>query len=182
MPPFLWKTSKGHDMQYKTKSLRRRRNTNKWECVLEHTNPITNAIETTYHTVEGKTRNQAEQARNDLIIKMELEGFCASSDMTVYQFMQTFLEYKASSKTIESSTIRGYRGEIKMMCKYIGETRLCDLTIPVVNEWMATMSQDGYAPKSAGKRFRLLKQALNYAIAQDLLTKTLVTSVSLPNA
>lgn len=158
-------------MHYKPKSLRRRRNTNKWECVLEHTNPVTSATETTYHTVEGKTRNQAEQARNDLIVKLELEGFCASSDMTVSQFMQAFLEYKISSKTIESSTIRGYRGEIKMMCKYIGAVRLCDLTIPIVNEWMATMAQDGYAPKSVGKCFRLLKQALNYAIAQDLLTK-----------
>ncbi len=99
-------------MQYKPKSLRRRRNTNKWECVLEHTNPITNATETTYHTVAGKTRNQAEQARNDLIVKLELEGFCTSSYMTVSQFMQAFLEYKINSKTIGSSTIRGYRGEI----------------------------------------------------------------------
>lgn len=151
--PFLWKTSKGHVMQCKSKSLRRRRNTNKWECVLEHTNPTTNATETTYHTVEGKTRNQAEQARNELIVKLELEGFCASSDMTVSQFMQTFLEYKIGSKTVESSTICGYRGEINMMCKYIGAVRLCDLTIPAVNEWMATMSQDGYAPKSVGNVF-----------------------------
>lgn len=33
------------------------------------------------------------------------------------------------------------------------------------------MSQDGYAPKSISKCFRLLKQALNYAIAQDLIKK-----------
>ena len=36
---------------------------------------------------------------------------------------------------------------------------------------MAKMSEDGYSPKSISKCFMLLKQALNYALAQDLLTK-----------
>ena len=33
------------------------------------------------------------------------------------------------------------------------------------------MSADGYAPKSCSKAFRLLKQALKWAVAQDLITK-----------
>lgn len=33
------------------------------------------------------------------------------------------------------------------------------------------MRADGYAPKSVAKPFRLLKQALKFAMAQDLLTK-----------
>lgn len=158
-------------MEYKPKSLRRRRNTNKWECTLVHTDPLTGEDVTTYHTVPGKTRNQAEQARCDLIVQLELEGLSASSDMTLQQFMHLFLDYKVKSKTIESSTIRGYRGETKMICRYIGSEELSRLTIPVVNAWMASMSQDGYAPKSISKCFRLLKQALNYAIAQDLIKK-----------
>ena len=48
----------------------------------------------------------------------------------------------------------------------IGE-KLSKLTIPIVNAWMASMSQDGYAPKSISKCFRLLKHARNYAIAQE---------------
>lgn len=158
-------------MEYKPKSLRRRRNTNKWECTLVHTDPLTGEDVTTYHTVPGKTRNQAEQARCDLIVQLELEGLSASSDMTLQQFMRLFLDYKVKSKTIESSTIRGYRGETKMICRYIGSEELSKLTIPVINAWMASMSQDGYAPKSISKCFRLLKQALNYAIAQDLIKK-----------
>ena len=158
-------------MEYKPKSLRRRRNTNKWECALTHDDPISGEEVVTYHTVEGKTRNQAVQARCDLIIKLETEGFAVSSDMTIQQFMGCFLEYKVQSKTIESSTIRGYRGETKMICRYIGSEKLSKLTIPIVNAWMASMSQDGYAPKSISKCFRLLKKALNYAIAQDLIKK-----------
>lgn len=158
-------------MQYKPKSLRRRRNTDKWEVTLTHIDPLTGDEVPTYHTVEGKTRKQAEQARCDLIVELELKGFSASTDMTTRQFINLFLDYKVQSKTIEASTIRGYRSEAKMMCKYIGAIELRDLNIPAVNAWMAKMSEDGYSPKSISKCFMLLKQALNYALAQDLLTK-----------
>lgn len=33
------------------------------------------------------------------------------------------------------------------------------------------MSTDGYTPKSVSKPFRLLKQALKWGMAQDLITK-----------
>ena len=33
------------------------------------------------------------------------------------------------------------------------------------------MSADGYAPKSCSKAFRLLKQALKWVVAQDLIAK-----------
>ena len=33
------------------------------------------------------------------------------------------------------------------------------------------MSADGYAPKSCSKAFRLFKQALKWAVAQDLIAK-----------
>lgn len=158
-------------MEFKPKSFRRRRNTNKWECVLTHTDPLSGEEVQAYHTIEGKTRKQAEQARCDLIVALQMEGFSASTTMTILEFMEYFLEYKTQSKTVEPSTIRGYRIEMRMMCKYIGAEKLCELSIAKVNAWMARMSQDGYAPKSISKCFRLLKQALNYAIAQDLLTK-----------
>jgi integrase len=36
---------------------------------------------------------------------------------------------------------------------------------------MARMTKDGYAPKSVAKPFRLLKQAMKWGVAQDLITK-----------
>ena len=36
---------------------------------------------------------------------------------------------------------------------------------------MHDMSADGYAPKSCSKAFRLFKQALKWAVAQDLIAK-----------
>ena len=40
-----------------------------------------------------------------------------------------------------------------------------------MNGFMARMTADGYSPKSVTGPFRLLKQALKWAMAQDMLTK-----------
>lgn len=157
-------------MKYKSKSLRNRRGTSKWELCLTHKDPLSGEDVPTYHTIEAKTRRQAERARDELIVQLEMEGFAVTSNMTILQFMESFLDYKVASKTIEPSTIRGYRADTRMICKYIGSERLADLNVPMVNAWMARMSED-YAPKSINKCFRLLKQAINYAIAQDLMVK-----------
>ena len=157
-------------MRYRTKSLRNRRGTNKWEACLVHADPMTGKDACTYHTIEAKTRKQAERARDELVLKLEMQGFAVSSNVTIQQFLNEFLEYKQASKTIEPSTVRGYKCNIKMICRYIGSEKLSDLSIPMVNSWMARMSED-YAPRSVCKCFRLLKQAVNYAIAQDMLMK-----------
>lgn len=91
--------------------------------------------------------------------------------MSVREFMEQFLAYKEGSGTIEPSTVRGYRAEARQIDSYIGNVRLADLSVEDVSGWMRNMSADGYAPKSASKPFRLLKQALKWGMAQDLITK-----------
>lgn len=85
--------------------------------------------------------------------------------------MSSFLDYKEKAGTVEPSTIRGYRHESKLICRYIGDIRLGELGIAEVNGFMARMTADGYSPKSVAGPFRLLKQALKWAMAQDMLTK-----------
>jgi len=125
----------------------------------------------TYHKVEAKTRKQAEKKRDALILELERKGGALVSGVTVREFMDRFLDYKEESGTIEPSTVRSYRTETKLICKHIGGEKLVSATIATVNDWMAAMSKDGYAPKSIAKPFRLLKQAMKWAVAQDLLAK-----------
>ena len=158
-------------MKYTSRGLRRRGDTDRWEVILSHRDGITGEMIPTYHTITAKTKKQAERARDELIMQLELKGGAVGTNTTVREFMEMFLQYKADSGTIEKSTIRGYRLESKQICNYIGEVRLSDLSIPIINKWMADMTKDGYAPKTVAKPFRLLKQALKYAMAQDLLTK-----------
>ncbi|MCI6845364.1 MAG: site-specific integrase [Coriobacteriaceae bacterium] len=125
----------------------------------------------TFHTVEGKTRRQAEHARDALILELERKGGAVGSSMSVREFMEQFLAYKEESDTIEPSTVRGYRTEARQIDSYIGNVRLADLSVEDVSGWMRDMRADGYAPKSVSKPFRLLKQALKWGMAQDLITK-----------
>ena len=66
---------------------------------------------------------------------------------------------KEASGTIEASTLRSYSSETHKIDRYLGDVKLCELNIPVINQWMANMVDEGYAPKTAIKPFRLLKQA-----------------------
>lgn len=128
-------------------------------------------METTYHTIKAKTEKQARAKRDDLIVELQLNGLAIASQVTIKEFMEAYLKYKEESKTVEPSTIKGYKSEVRQMCRYIGAERLASLDIPKVNAWMSKMSAEGYAPKTISKCFRLLKQALNHAVAQNIITK-----------
>ena len=159
------------ELRYTSRSLRRRRNTDQWECSLSHTDPLTGETVRTYHTLVAKTQRQAERARDALIVDLELRGDAVGGGVTVRDFMGAFLSYKEKSGTIEPSTVRSYRAEGRLICTYLGNVALADLSVPEVNRWMARMTADGYAPKSVAKPFRLLKQALKWAMSQDLVRK-----------
>ena len=159
------------DLNYTARSMRRRRGTDRWEISLSHKNPLTGETVRTYHTVEAKTERQAEKKRDALILELERKGGALATGMTVREFMERLLGYKEESGTIEPSTVRSYRGESKMILRYLGNEKLTSVTIATVNGWMASMTRDGYAPKTCAKAFRLFKQALTWAQAQDLLVK-----------
>ena len=159
------------ELKYTSRLLRRRRNTDQWECSLSHTDPLTGETVRTYHTLVAKTQRQAERARDALIVDLELRGGAVGGGVTVHDFMGAFLSYKEKSSTIEPSTVRSYRAESRLICTYLGNVALADLSVPEVNRWMANMTANGYAPKSAAKPFRLLKQALKWAMSQDLVRK-----------
>ena len=159
------------EMHYAPRSLRKRGEGDSWEATLAHTNPLTGETVRTYHTIEARTRRQAEKRRDELILDLERKGGALASSLTLRDFLTRFVDYRQESGTIEPSTVRGYRAEAATISRYIGDVRLGSLTIADVNDFMARMSADGYAPKSVAKPFRLLKQALKWAQAQDLVAK-----------
>ena len=156
------------DTRYTSRSLRRRRNTDQWECSLSHTDPVTGEVVRTYHTLVVKTQRQAERARDALIVELELLGGTSSSNVSLRDFVASFMRHKEDSGTIELSTVRGYRAETRIIRRYLGNVKLAELSIPDVSGWMHDMGADGYAPKSCSKAFRLLKQALKWAVASYL--------------
>ena len=159
------------ELTYTTRGVRQRGQKDSWEITLSHKDPITGEVVRTYHTVEAMTRRQALGKRDELVLELERKGGALDTGMTVREFMDRFLDYKEKSGTIEPSTVQGYRGESKLITRYLGAEKLASVAISTVNDWMAAMTGDGYAPKTCAKAFRLFKQALKWAVAQDLITK-----------
>ena len=48
-------------MRHSTRRIRRRGNTDKWEVILTHKDPLTGELLPTYHTVEAATKKQAKK-------------------------------------------------------------------------------------------------------------------------
>ena len=158
-------------MIYKSRGLKRRRDTDKWEVTLAHKDPANGEIVLSYHTVEAATRKKAEKARDKLIDDLEHKGSAYTSQMTLREFLDAFVKYKEDSGVIERSTVDNYRKHARVVCRYLGDERLADVTIPRVNAWMAQMTAEGYAPRSVQKPFSMLRSAMRYAVAIDLITK-----------
>lgn len=163
--------SETQGLRYTSRGLRRRNNTDKREVTLSHVGPATGETVRTFHTVGAKTKKGAEKARDALIFGLGSGGGAVGSSMTVREFMEQSLRYEEASGTIEPSTARSYRGEAKQIYPALGAIRLAELTSADIDRWMAGMTAEGYAPKTVAKPFRLLKQALKWAVGQNLLTK-----------
>ena len=63
--------------------MKRRRNSDRWEAILSHTDSVAGEVVRTFHTVEGKTSRQAERARDALILELENKGGSIGSSMSV---------------------------------------------------------------------------------------------------
>ena len=90
--------------------------------------------------------HETECARDALIVELELLGGAPSSNVSLRNFMASFMRHKEDSGTIEPSTVRGYRAETRITCRYLGSVRLAELSIPGASSWMRDMSADGCAP------------------------------------
>ena len=126
-------------MIYTSRGMRRRGDSDKWEVVLSHHDPLSGEQVPTYHTVEAKTEKQARRKRDELILELDRKGAAATSKITVREFMTAFVDYKEKDATVEPSTIRGYRKDASLISRYIGDVQLRDLGIAEVNGWRATL-------------------------------------------
>ena len=67
--------------------------------------------------------------------------------------------------------MRDYHAVARLIVRYIGTRTVSDMEVMAVSDWMASMVRDGYAPKTCSKAFRLLSQALKFAVGQGAIDK-----------
>ena len=158
-------------MEYTSRGLRRRGDSDKWQVILSYKDPLSGEIVPSYHTVEATTQRKAEKARDELIRELERKGSAHMSKLTLGEFLDEFVRLKEEGKLVERSTINGYRKEVRLISRYLGATRLAEVDIPTVSSWMAQMTEGGYAPRTVAKAFAMLRQAMKHAVARDLIAK-----------
>lgn len=95
--------------------------------------------------VDERSR-EAECARDALIVELELLGGASPSNVSLRNFMASFMRHKEDSGAIEPSTVRGYRAETRIICRHLGCVRLAEPSIPGASSRMHDMGDDKYAP------------------------------------
>ena len=95
----------------------------------------------------------------------------AFGDRLICDYIDFFVSMKERSGAIERSTVRDYHAVARLIVRYIGTCTVSDMEVMAVSDWMASMVRDGYAPKTCSKAFRLLSQALKFAVGQGAIDK-----------
>lgn len=152
--------------------MRRRRDTDKWELRLIYKNAAGGDPVDRYYSIEAKTQKQAEKKRDELIVQLELEAEEESPRVTVEEYMDAYIKMREQSGTVEPSTIQSYKKDVKRVYEFLGEVKLSDLTIDMINEWLASMNRKGYAPATCTKSFRLLKMGPKHAVGKEMIPRS----------
>lgn len=56
--------------------------------------PLSGELLPTYHTIEATTEKQATRKRDELIVRLEIEGGAVGSSITLRDFMHSYLDVR----------------------------------------------------------------------------------------
>lgn len=112
-------------------------------------------------------RLEAEKA------KAEAEERAKNDDSykTVVAYINEYINQHEAARTIEPSTVRGYRSTLKLIGGKLGETTVGALKPSQVRKMETDLTQEGYSSSSVGKCHRLLKMCMEQAVNDDVLAK-----------
>ena len=165
-------------MKYTSRGLRRRRNTDQWECTLSHKDPLTGKIVRSFHTIEAKTQRQAEKARDALIVELELKGGAADSTVTIREFMESYLDIRetgSSARTIPlTSHLFSYLAAMKSDSDRIAREFGLAQSDPYILGTQEPMSRP-YNPTQLGKDFAAFCKMNNFECRFHDLRHTFAT-------
>lgn len=88
-------------------------------------------------------------------------------DTPLADYVSAFIDEQEAARTIEPSTVRGYRSTVKYIRELEGVT-VGSLTPAAASAWEASLTARGLSSSTVGKAHRLLKQVLqHWALERD---------------
>jgi integrase len=128
-------------------------------------------------TVTGSKRKaQTELAR--FVAEVEAGNRPMSGTLTVEQYLERWLAHVTPS--LQSGTVRSYRGRVTRLEKEIGAPRLSKLTAHRVDQMYAKLLAAGMSPATIRMHHAILSSALHQAVKWDLVPRAVTDNASPP--
>lgn len=102
------------------------------------------------------------------------------SETPVPDYVSRYIDLREASKTIEESTVTGYRTSLRYIRERFANKAIKELTASDVSEWVSDLTQRGLSSSTVGKAYRLLKMVLNDAIKYGAIERNPANSVKPP--
>lgn len=153
-----------------------------WQGVLEYVTPEStkfHRITTVFDREKVKTKAQAERHlkrwRDEATAKLasmpEPKPLPLDATMSVAEYVKRITNQRIASEKLEESTQYSYRFSLAHVEEGFSKIRLCDLKPAHVSAWIAGMNEQGLSPATVSKAFRLLKQACEIAVDEELISR-----------
>lgn len=119
---------------------------------------------------EIKTKSTADNALDQWKAEMESKHAAPEASLPVSEYVSNYLSTQETLKTLEASTISGYRTIEKRIASRFSGTALSDLEPPDVQKWVKSLLDAGLSPSTAAKSLKLLSQVCKHAVKSRVLT------------
>lgn len=146
----------------------------------------------TFDPSKVRTKAQAERQlkkfRDELVgelsAKPEPKPQQPDADTPVSDYVDRVTKQRIAAEKLEDSTAYGYRFSMQHVRDGFSAVKLRDLKPSHVTKWVADMNAAGLSPATISKSFRLLKQALDQAVDDEVIERNPCAkkSVKLPTA
>lgn len=122
-------------------------------------------------TVKAKNASQAKKIFDKMVVDLNEGRIVFDSGLEVSRLVREHVDVLKRKGEIEPSTVRSYLNDAKLIDSGIGSVKLARLTVKDVDEWMASLREQGYAPGTIRRAFNRLKAAIKYAQANEKIAK-----------
>ena len=127
------------------------------------------SVSKTFDRSKVKTKAQAMRALEAWRAQVEQEAAAPDAGKLVAEYVADYVSNLEAAKSVEPSTIKGYRSTLEYIKDGFEGITIRDLKPQHVQAWERGLIDDGLSSSTVGKAHRLLKQVCKYAVeVEDL--------------
>ena len=149
----------------------------RWKCRYSRTEDGRRHQATRSFRASGRraARRRADEIRKELddeVRRRELPLGITDEDMLVPTFLERYIRSLEGGAGIAQTTAANYRHCARHVSRYLGATRIDEITGDTILQMQAALLGDGLCNNTVAKAHRFLKQALQYAVDAGIIERS----------